>query len=323
VRVVLAGDTMLGRGVAERLVDDPSTPLVSPEIVEVAREADLVLLNLECCISGRGQRWPDPAKRFFFRAPPSAIETLALLGTSCVTLANNHALDYGAEALEDTCSYLESAGIAWVGAGPDLARAQAPATLEARGMRLAVVGVTDHPRAFAARPGHPGVAYADLSKGVPLWLSRAAALARPAEVDAPDAVVVSAHWGPNMVATPVAHVRKAAEALIEAGATIIAGHSAHVFHGVAGPVLYDLGDFLDDYATDPVLRNDLGLLFVVTLDRTGWRRLEAIPLALDYCYTRLATGSDAAWVRTRFRHACEQMGTEVEESSGRLIVDRP
>ena len=45
-----------------------------------------------------------------------------------------------------------------------------------------------------------------------------------------------------------------------AGATLVAGHSAHVFHGVADRVIYDLGDFIDDYATDPALRNDLGLL---------------------------------------------------------------
>jgi len=124
-----------------------------------------------------------------------------------------------------------------------------------------------------------------------------------------------------MVPKPVDHVRRAARTLIKAGVTMVAGHSAHVFHGVAGPVLYDLGDFLDDYATDPVLRNDLGLLFVVTLDSTGPRQLEAIPLALDYCHTRLAEGEEAAWVRNRFRRACEALGTAVRERSGRLVVD--
>ena len=87
-----------------------------------------------------------------------------------------------------------------------------------------------------------------------------------------------------MVADPVPHVRRAAHALRDAGATIVAGHSAHVFHGVDGNVLYDLGDFLDDYATS-ALRNDLGLLFLVELDELGPRRLEAVPLALDFCRT--------------------------------------
>ncbi len=320
VRVALAGDTMLGRGVAEQLRANPSASLVSPELVEVTRDADLVLLNLECCISDRGQHWPDPIKPFFFRAPPMAVETLAMLGTSCVTLGNNHALDYGTEALQDTFAHLDAAGIAWVGAGPDLARARAPVVLEASGMRIAVVGVTDHPAAFAALEDRPGVAYADLRSEVPSWLTTAAGEARSL-ASAADVVVLLPHWGPNMVPQPVDYVRRAARTLIEAGATMVAGHSAHVFHGVAGPVLYDLGDFLDDYATDPVLRNDLGLLFVVTLDSTGPLQLEAIPLALDYCHTRLAEGEEAAWVRNRFRRACEALGTAVRERSGRLVVN--
>src|SRR4029453_9488567 len=119
---------------------------------------------------------------------------------------------------------------------------------------------------------------------------------------------------------PVGHVRRAATALVDAGATLVAGHSAHVPHGVAGPVLYDLGDFLDDYRVDPRLRNDLGLLFLVTLDGRGPVRLEALPLKLEFCHTRLAIGSDAAWMRRRFRSACAALGTTVREEAGRLTV---
>jgi hypothetical protein len=96
-----------------------------------------------------------------------------------------------------------------------------------------------------------------------------------------------------MTAAPLRHVRRAAAALVEAGATLVAGHSAHVPHGVAGRVLYDLGDFLDDYRVDPRLRNDLGLLFLVTLDRRGPIRLEALPLKLEFCHTRLAEARTA------------------------------
>jgi poly-gamma-glutamate synthesis protein (capsule biosynthesis protein) len=124
-----------------------------------------------------------------------------------------------------------------------------------------------------------------------------------------------------MTPNPVPHVRAAARALVAAGATLVAGHSAHVFHGIEGRVLYDLGDFLDDYAVSPVLRNDLGLLFLVDLDVRGARRIEAVPLKLDYCRTTLASGDDAAWIRDRFRAACAAFGTEVHEQGGRLVVD--
>ena len=99
------------------------------------------MLNLECCISERGV--PSSGKVFHFRAPPASAEALARLGVDCVTLANNHALDLGPTALVDTFAYLESAGIAWVGAGPDLDQARALAVLEAGGYRLGVIVATD------------------------------------------------------------------------------------------------------------------------------------------------------------------------------------
>ena len=316
ITVALAGDTMLGRSVAHAQATTPLQALVAPEVREAMGQADLVVLNLECCISERGRPWKAPGKPFFFRAPPQAVELLALLGTDCVTLANNHALDYGFDALADTLEHLAAAGIAAVGAGLDLERARRPATLAAGGLRVTVIGVTDHPPDFAAAPDRPGVAFADLGRQVPAWLGE---LVREAGAQA-DITLVTPHWGPNMTAAPVRRVRRAAAALVEVGATLIAGHSAHVPHGVAGRVLYDLGDFLDDYRVDPRLRNDLGLLFLVTLDGRGPLRLEALPLKLEFCHTRLATGSDADWMRRRFRSACAALGTTVGEEAGRLTV---
>ncbi len=316
MRLALAGDTMLGRGVARALAAGPPARLVAPEVAELMRAADLVVVNLECCVSDRGRRWDAPGKPFFFRAPPSAVELLALLGVGCVTLANNHALDYGPEALLDTLDHLAGAGIAAVGAGPALDEARRPVILDAAGLRVAVVGATDHPADFAAGPARPGVAYAELVAGVPEWLLAAV---RDAAAHA-DAVLVTPHWGPNMTRAPVPHVRRAAAALVDAGATLVAGHSAHVPQGVGGRVLYDLGDFLDDYAVDPRLRNDLGLLFVVTVDEGGPVGLEAVPLKLDFCRTSLAAGTDAAWMRRRFRDACAALGTDVVEADGRLVI---
>ena len=106
--IALAGDTMLGRDVARVLEADPAAPLVAPDVAERAAAADAFVLNLECCISARGARFPDPRKAFVFRAPPIAAERLAELGVDAVSLANNHALDYGPEALLDTLAHLEA-----------------------------------------------------------------------------------------------------------------------------------------------------------------------------------------------------------------------
>jgi poly-gamma-glutamate capsule biosynthesis protein CapA/YwtB (metallophosphatase superfamily) len=315
VRLGLAGDTMLGRGVAEALVERDPTSFVAPALAAATREADLFVLNLECCISERGRPWPAPGKPFFFRAPPRATELLVHLGVRCVTLANNHALDFGEEALLETFDHLAAAGIAWVGAGQDLERARAPALLEAGGERVGVVAVSDHPQDFAATPKQPGIAWADLRTGLPDW-AREAIEALDADV-----VLASPHWGPNMNDRPLPYVRAAAAELRRAGATLVAGHSAHVVQGVEGTALYDLGDFLDDYRVDARLRNDLGLLFLVEVENGVPRRLEAVPLKLEYCFTRVADGADAAWIRRRFRDQCAELGTATTETDGRVVID--
>jgi poly-gamma-glutamate capsule biosynthesis protein CapA/YwtB (metallophosphatase superfamily) len=306
LKLALAGDTMLGRGVAERLARDPQHMLLAPDLVEIIREADLFMLNLECCISARGE--PVPGRVFHFRAPPWAAEVLARLGVHCVTLANNHALDFGPDALLDTLAHLDAAGIRVVGAGTDSERARSPVVLDTGGFRLGVVAFSDHPAEYAADATRPGIAYADLRRRLPEWLT---------EFPDADAVLVTPHWGPNMTSEPRDYVRHAAQALVDAGATIVAGHSAHVFHGVAPRVAYDLGDFIDDYRVDRVLRNDLGLLFFVDL---GSDRLEAIPVKLEFAHTHLATGDDAARIARHFTAACAALGTEVAEENGRLVA---
>jgi poly-gamma-glutamate capsule biosynthesis protein CapA/YwtB (metallophosphatase superfamily) len=310
MRLALAGDTMLGRGVAERLTETDPATLVAPDVVQFTAGADLFVLNLECCISDRGTPWPARGKPFFFRAPPRAVDLLDHLGVRCVTLANNHALDYGAEALADTIELLDGAGIAHVGAGLDIDAARAPVRLDG----IEVLGFSDHPEDFAAAEDRPGIALADLGHGLPDWIEEAV------RGSTADVTLVMPHWGPNMTTAPIPAVRDAAASLVAAGATLVAGHSAHVVHGIDGPVLFDLGDFLDDYAVDPVLRNDLGLLWLVDVDREGPRRLEALPLKLDYCFTGPARGEDAAWIAERFRTACADLGTTVREENGVLTI---
>jgi poly-gamma-glutamate synthesis protein (capsule biosynthesis protein) len=314
VRLALAGDTMLGRGVADALAADPRASLFSDEVVEVAQSADVFVLNLECCISQRGTPWPAPGKPFFFRAPPAAVDVLVHLGVDCVTLANNHALDFGHDALLDTFDHLDKAGIRWVGAGRDVVEARAPVDMEGNGFALTVIGATDHPHDYEARTDAPGVALAEFRDNVPSWLTDAVGAARG------EVVLVTPHWGPNMTSEPLVEIRRAARALVDAGATLVAGHSAHVFHGVTGRILYDLGDFVDDYAIDPVLRNDLGMLWLVEISAQGPQELQGVPLKLDYCHTRLADGDDARWIEERFRRACVAFGTDIESRNGRLVA---
>jgi Bacterial capsule synthesis protein PGA_cap len=315
VTIALAGEAMLGRGVAAEIGAAGTRGLFSRVVRERVAGADLAALNLECCISERGRPWP--GKVFHFRAPPEAAGALADLGVTCVTLANNHALDFGYAALADTIGHLSGAGIGVAGAGANVGEARAPAVVEARGTRVAIMGVTDHPADFGAKAERPGVAFAELRGGVPRWL---VGKVREAAADY-DAVVVMPHWGPNMATGPLPYVRSAARSLIKAGATLVAGSSAHLFHGVTERVIFDLGGFIDDYATDALLRNDLGLLFFVTVDGRVVRRIGALPLKLRYARTEIARGADRKWVTERFARACAAFGTGIRDEDGWLISE--
>jgi poly-gamma-glutamate synthesis protein (capsule biosynthesis protein) len=86
-------------------------------------------------------------------------------------------------------------------------------------------------------------------------------------------------------------------------------------------VLFDLGDFVDDYRIDPRLRNDLGLLWFVDLRAGDLVRIEALPLKLDYCHTRVARGRDREWIEARFLKACADLGAHAEKRNGRLVIE--
>ena len=315
----LLGDVMLGRGVAQRLAEVPPERLWSEEVAQLCAACDAVLCNLECCISERGTPTERiPGKPFFFRAPPAAVDALAAAGVKGVSLANNHALDYQAEALADTLAHLCAGGFAAAGAGMDGGHARRGAVVAARDLRVGLIAVTDHPRAYAASEDSPGVAWADLSARLPGWVD--AELRRlGAEVDV---VVAFPHWGPNMTTEPADWQRRRAHDLVRAGADLVAGHSAHVFHGIERIherlVLYDLGDALDDYAVDNGLRNDLGIF---TIWRPGGDpELELVALRLDFCETAVARGADADWVAARLTRACAQLGTRVSRVSEERFV---
>ncbi|OLE36514.1 MAG: hypothetical protein AUG48_07200 [Actinobacteria bacterium 13_1_20CM_3_68_9] len=310
--IALLGDVMLGRTVGERLAEVPPEEVWAPEVRELCRSCDLVVCNLECCISSRGEPTARiRGKPFFFRGPPQAVGSLKAIGVRAVGLANNHALDYEAEALTETLELLGEAGIAVAGAGPGESKARSGAIVEAAGLRVGLVAVSDHPREFAAGRDAAGIAYGNLRRGAPGWLTDE--LARLA--GACDRVVAFPHWGPNMTTEPADWQRRTAEGLQRAGADLVAGHSAHVFHGAGwgprGPLLFDLGDALDDYAVDGRLRNDLG---VIALWRPGdsESELELVGLTLDFCHTRLADGADAEWIAQRLTRACEPLGARAE-----------
>ncbi|WP_240318891.1 CapA family protein [Halorussus rarus] len=339
-RLGFAGDVMLGRKVDERQRRERRAPAaVWGDLLDRLRALDGLFVNLECCLSTRGEQWTRTRRPFHFRADPDwAVPALDAAGVDWANLANNHLLDYGETALLDTLDHLDAAGVARSGAGPDREAARAPATVEidtAHGdgdidsLRVAFVSATDNTPEFAAGPetageDGPGTAYLDLSKEVEARETMAEMLARARETD-PDLLVASLHWGPNMVEEPPDHFRAFGRWLAERGVDLVHGHSAHVFQGIevrnGTPILYDCGDFVDDYAVDDELRNDRSFLFEVVVEDAGVTELRLLPTEIRDFAVHEAGAAAAAWSRSRMRELSAEFGTAFEEDDGELLLE--
>ena len=326
ITVALAGDVMLGRGVNEAL-----RTLGSEEpwgdVLPLLTSADLRIVNLECAITDHKQPWTRTPKVFHFRADPSAIEVLRTAGIDGCSLANNHTLDFEEQGLLDTLEHLESAGIPYAGAGRDQEEATQPVLFRAspdHADRVALLAFTDNEPPFAAGPDRPGTNYLPVSLE-PEVLRRVEVAITTVQEAGADTVIFSNHWGPNMVQRPNDLFRRFAHAVMDRGADVYYGHSAHIFQGVeiyrGKPILYDTGDFIDDYAVDPKLRNDRSFLFKVSLEEGEFRRLELFPVALSYARVELAAGAEREAIFDRMERLSQEMGTAFARLEDRLVLE--
>lgn len=318
MRIALAGDVMMGRLVDESIIRNPasSPAAIWGDVLPVMLAADCRLINLECVISARGRPWHPFTKAFHFRAHPRAIEFLQAARIDCVTLANNHVLDFGSDALLDCLGLLDRAGIARCGAGSNLNEASAPARLHSPQGRLAVVAVTDNEPDWEAGPEKPGVHFIAYDQRGLLepHRSRLVDVLTRARGQA-DFVIVSAHVGPNW-GLPSPAMRAMAQEVVSLGADFYWGHSNHTPQGIelflGRAILYSAGDFIDDYAVDARERNDLSFLFTVDVERGRAVRIRLHPVRIEHFGVRLARGEDADLVCGRMRAKCAAYGTVVE-----------
>jgi poly-gamma-glutamate synthesis protein (capsule biosynthesis protein) len=326
LRIALAGDVMLGRTVAE-VIAARGFGYPWGDVLPYLREADLFLVNLECALTRAKEPWRDGRfKAFYFRAEPEAVETLRLGGVDFASLANNHAADFRKEGLLETVRVLDDAGIANAGAGADAEEASAPVFLDVAGVRVGVTAFADHPEEWAAAAGQPGINYIPISTDEPV-MRRVEAALRAARQDA-DFVVFTVHWGPNMRSRPTPDFRDFARVVISAGADLFWGHSAHLVQGVefwkGKPILYDTGDFVDDYAVDSELRNDLSALFLITAEPGHVVSVEAIPVWISDMRVNVARGTQRVRFLRHLTALCSEMNTRVvQQESGPVLTLSP
>jgi len=312
-RLGFVGDLMLARYVEQK---HRSTPAAVWDGFENHLDAlDGVIGNLECPLTTRGDPWPD--KQWHFRATPDWATTVLETGNvGAVSLANNHAMDYGPVSVRNTVAALDTAGIAHAGAGTDRTAAFAPTTVSVGDLTVAMVSYTDQFRPFAGGPDGTGTAYLNMDPRDPETSHRVErSLSRiPQTVDL---VVASLHWGPNYEPKTDRH-RAFGRWLIDRGVDIVHGHSAHEIAGVevyeGRPILYDTGTFVSDFTAVEGHRNDLTFLFELVVDG-GLSELRLHPVEVVEKSVRSAGEGGRQWLRERVQSRSTQFGTEVQGRS--------
>ncbi|RIQ20315.1 CapA family protein [Jiangella rhizosphaerae] len=269
VTLAFAGDIHFEGALRARL-DDPATAL-APVAAQLGA-ADLTVVNLETSVGNSGT--PEPGKRFTFQAPPTALTALQAAGVDVVTMANNHAMDFGPDGLADTLAARTSApGLDVVGVGADLAEAFAPAIRDVGGTAVAVIGanVPDDPGAdptahWAATGTTAGVATA--LDPAPLL----DAIARARTQAGADVVVVYLHWGVQGESCP-SPSQTALAATLAGHADVVVGSHTHRLQGTGlAPatdtyVAYGLGNFVW-YTQGSAATSTTGLLTLTVEDGT-------------------------------------------------------
>lgn len=324
MRIILGGDTMLGRLVKGQILAK-GTDYPLGEISTLFHAADLRIINLECAITSNQDYWSGNEKAFYFGAPPQAADILSKLKIDCVNLANNHILDFDVAGLSDTLNYLATHKIHYVGAGNNLSQALTPAIFSCQGIQFGMVGFCDHQADFAASPNSPGTAFIDL-RDESSALKQFQTSLEQMQKNGVEWPILSLHWGPNMVDRPSNAFVRIAHQAIDMGYKMIFGHSAHVFHGIeiyrGCPIIYAAGDLVDDYAVDDHFKNDHQLLFELELEEKKVKRIFLYPIFIAYCKTRLAYGDEFNFIADRAIRLCAEMGTQVRiYDTTRLLIE--
>jgi hypothetical protein len=238
-KLVFTGDILFTGYLLTQYDNSGINGIVSQEIVDEMINADLMMVNEEFPFSNRGTAMEN--KQFTFRIEPERIQVFHDLGIDIVTLANNHTLDYGQEALADTFETLDQAGIQYVGAGNNYEEAKTLREFDINDKKIGIL---------AASRVIPEVSWAaGTSPGVFSTYDASGLVEEIKEADAScDKVIVYVHWGVEKSEYPEDYQRELAKQYIDAGADLVIGAHPHVLQGIEYyngiPIVYSLGNFI-------------------------------------------------------------------------------
>jgi poly-gamma-glutamate capsule biosynthesis protein CapA/YwtB (metallophosphatase superfamily) len=314
ITIAAVGDLMLGGRTGPFLKQfGPDYPFRN--VMPVLLQADIVAGNLESPISTRGNAVEN--KKFTLRAAPLAAQALKSAGIRVVSLANNHAMDFGPLALQDTLAALGENNILSAGAGMDLDDARAPAIVKIKGKTLAFLSYSlTFPLEFFASAGRPGTApgYAD-------YVKADIEKVRPSA----DLIVVSFHWGAELMTVAKDYQVELGHKAIEWGADLVLGHHPHVLQEIevyqGRLIVYSLGNFVFGSESN---RTNTSMILLLTFRGNTLARVEAIPIDVNNYRVRyqpqVLVGKAAGEVLDSINAASARFKTKLENTRDRGVL---
>ena len=238
--ILFTGDVLLDRGV-RRVADRKGINYLFEEVSPIFREADAVVVNLECPLT---DTISPVNKKYIFRADARWAKDLKAVGITHAAMANNHTNDQGRRGLQATAQHLTEAGITPLGYGKNFKEQMSPVLIEKDGISVALFNATtltiENWCRIDDKPGIAQPTEEELLDGIGDFQHRH-----------PDThIVVVLHWGVEFQPYPSIRQRALAHRLSEAGVAAVIGHHPHILQPIDTigkmPVYYSIGNFVFD-----------------------------------------------------------------------------
>lgn len=271
-------------------------------------DSDIVLGNLEVVLS-RFHPQSDPFARKHLRAQPEAVKGLSYAGVNAVTLANNHIMQHGANAVVETVKILRENGIAYTGIESAEFAFENLCLLERKGVKVGILGYNFRPEQYFVSPRM------DVA-GSPQRISEDIESAR----GKCDFLVLAIHWGEEFIDRPSPDQVLLGRRFIDCGAHIILGHHPHILQGVEryrGRVIaYSLGDFVFDLWPQQLRKS---MILRLTLRDIDDIRFEIMPVLINKSWQpELLRGERAS----RFLTEIENLALKITANASQEEWDR-
>jgi poly-gamma-glutamate synthesis protein (capsule biosynthesis protein) len=272
-------------------MDKNGSEWVFEGVREELSSADYTIANLESPAGIGGAKYCE--KRVYFKANPKHLDALTYAGIDMVSLANNHALDYGPDILRQTMEELDKRKIKHIGIVPNRSQKNEATIVDIKGVKVAFLGYCNAcPTEFGPRSQTAGV-----SVGLGQWIRKQVAETR---AKGADFIVAMPHWGSEYFGVDK-NQRYTANVMREAGVDVIVGAHPHVLQQVEfldkTLVAWSLGNFLFPMRWQISLDS---AILLVELEKGKKPKFDTIPISLDTNRPIRQFGEDESYARINY-----------------------